>query len=226
MKILQMMATSLITVALLVACDNGNKNTSVDIAKSAQKAAKEYSKSFDKTPAHKLKTVGTAKKPAPASAGIVGMPKDAVEGAKTVVEKISNAGEAAVKAIKSAVDKLSDDSSDTGKGVVEGAKAAVDKTAKNVDKPAETATNSTSAQEAAAELSKTFKEAPANDSQTVLPSKKPASASVGIVGLPKDAVEGAKTIVEETKDVATKAIEKISGTGEAVDNAPKPAVGR
>jgi hypothetical protein len=228
MKILQMMGTSLITVTLLAACDSGNKNTSVDNAKSSQKAAEEYSKSFDNSPAHRVKTVNAAKKSAPAGAGIVGLPKDAVKGAKTVVEKISNAGEAAVKATKSAVGKLSDGGSDTGKGVVEGAKAAVDKTDNNVGKPAETATSSTSAQEATAELSK---ETPANDPQKVLPAKKPnadtkkpAPASAGIAGLPKEAVESAKTIVKETKEVAKKAVGKISGTGEAVDNASKPAL--
>lgn len=209
MKILKMTGTSLISVMLLSSCDSGNKNISVENAKSAQKAAEEYSKSFNNTPAaHKIKTANTDKKAAPDGAGIVGLPKVSVEGAKTVVKEISNAGEAALNATKSAVGELYEDATDTVKGGVEGAKSAMNKPDNNEDK-ALNSTSSTSAQEAAAELSKETPAKTTNKDNT-----KPTPASAGIVGFPKEAVEVAKTIVEETKDVATKAVETISGTDE------------
>ncbi|WP_411725352.1 hypothetical protein [Methyloglobulus sp.] len=211
MNILKITATSLLI--LLVACDNSSKNVSAD-SKSAQKAANDFSKTFqqastkDSQKMNSAKKLPAAKKPAPETAGIAGLPKDAVEGAKKVIDETK---EMATKAVEKISNIGSDDNSSTGKAGNGRTDIDMDKNAQNADKSPKAATNTTSAQQAAeSEAPQLTKEEPANGSQPANTSRKSDPESAGVAGLPKDAVEGAKKIVNETKEMATKAAEEIT----------------
>jgi hypothetical protein len=104
------------------------------------------------------------------------------------------------------------------------------------DKGRNTASVSTekSAQKAAVDFSKTFKQSSTTEGETGKQStanKKPKTDSVGIVGVPIKAVEGVKSVVDETKEVANKMVDKVSEvkksvikatTGEKPEDTDKP----
>ncbi|WP_394752687.1 hypothetical protein [Crenothrix sp.] len=201
MKILPLMSI-FITLASMTACNNDSKSTSVGTIKSAQKEADEFAKSFNKQTAYKPKTPDhtikstTSKKSDPTSAGIVGMPKDTVEGVKNIIEDTKDVVN---KAVDSVTGKASNDKIDTNKA------PGNDSTSGQTDK------NAASAQTAAE------KEAPADNAQTDAANKNPSNAeenpttsSAGIVGLPKGVVEGAKTMAEDTKNAVTQAVDAVT----------------
>lgn len=194
----------------------GNDSTSGQAAKNAASvtnstsaqtsAEKEAPADNDQTDAANKNASNVKENPATSSAGIVGLPKGVVEGAKTMAKDTKNAVTQAVDAV---TDKVSEDKSGN-------ASKTSDTMVKKVDKDSAPAITSNSAQKIAE------KEAPAGNAQSEAANKNPSNAkektattNAGIVGLPKDAVEGVKTMVEDTKNAVNKAVESVSGTNES-----------
>jgi hypothetical protein len=136
-----------IALFMLGGCDSG-KNTAVNTAHSAQQAATEYSKSFqaaaEKNKMEASKQSKTGKKPPPASAGVAGLPKGAVEGAKSMVDKTKEMASKVGQVISNAVDSNSS-SKQNGKTGADNAKMG----ASSNNNMSKSASNTPSAQNAA-----------------------------------------------------------------------------
>jgi hypothetical protein len=221
MKAEVMKVAGVIALFMLGGCDSG-KNTAVNTAHSAQQAAAEYSKSFqataEKDKMEASKQSKTGKKPASSSAGVTGLPKGAVEGAKSMVDKTkelaSKAGEIisnAVNANKTESDKNANNNADTAKKETS---AGTNMKEKSNMGSTESSSNVPSAQDPAKSQAPQMPNAnePAKNTQPTSQGQgqKSEMDNAGVAGLPKDAIEGVKSMINETKGMASKAAESMT----------------
>jgi hypothetical protein len=223
MKLHSVLTSSILALPLLLtACDSGKTDIPVN-AQSAQKAADEFAKTFQQAETTKKKVDVTAKKAcgkagtkAEANAGagqIAGIPKVAVEGVKGAVDATKNLATKAMDKVSDATASLLDEdkktSSDSKKSGNKGqgcqmkeekamgpsTQSTVDKFAETFEKNPEPAKETASAQK---------------------PQDKKAMSEAEIAGLPKGVVKGVKEAYQDTKEAASKAVDKVSELGEKI----------
>lgn len=224
MKSISKLVVVAVTLSSLIACEKGT-NVAANNANSAQKAADDYSKTFKQLPTQQTKNnnpEGSPKKPSTDSAGIAGIPKGAVDSAKSVVDKAKEAMGTAgdkISEAKKAVVKAA-----TGKEPVGEAKQ------KGNGRPAHSIV---SAQDAANEASKLADGDTASDIQSVdqkdpkiNAATKKNTESAGIAGIPKEAVNSAKSVADGAKEITKEVVDKVSSAGKAVVDDSKSVLGK
>lgn len=242
MKLQSVLTSSILALPLLLtACDSGKTNVSTN-AQSAQTAADDFAKTFQKTepPKPKAETVGakracgagkSAKKAEADSGSIAGIPKAAVEGVKGAVDATKNIASKAIEGVSGAKDSLSGEDKN-GAGDSDKTRAASQGCTVKESSAANAAGKSSApknTQNEVDQFAKTFRNnpepAPKPAASTSREPDKKAVSDGEIVGLPKNIVKGVKDAYESTKEAASEAADKVSDLGEKIvgDEQPEAA---
>jgi hypothetical protein len=251
MNKLSILSTSMIVLFNLYGCDS-KKDMTVTSANSAQKAAEEYSKSFQNTMAENnqkdsskvsenskgksssMKT-NASKQKGTSSAGIAGLPKNTVENVESMIDKTKEMAKNAADTIESTGKELVSSGSSSSKDTTEN---NAESTKQSNNQHENMSKNEASQPNAKPEMSQdsvqdvvsseaseapnaTNNQSGKENTNSKTNTDKPQQSSTenaGIAGLPKEAVEGATALVDETKEMASNASEKVANAGKALAN--------
>jgi hypothetical protein len=248
MNKLSILSTSMIVIFSLYGCDS-KKDMTVTSANSAQKAAEEYSKSFQNTMAknnqkdsskvsqnskgkNSSMITNASKQKGTSSAGIAGLPKGTVENVESMIDKTKEMAKNAADTIESTgkelVNSESSSSKDTNVSNAESKKQPKNQH-ENMSKnessqpsakpgiPQDSVQDVVSSEAPKTTNNQSGKENTYSKTNTDKPQQS-STENAGIAGLPKEAVEGATALVDETKEMASNATEKVANAGKALAN--------